>query len=779
MDQTLPEPEDEKTGEGKGKSALLEEARARFKLADEAWAENRKLALEDMRFRAGDQWPEEIKNLRNPPGQPSAGRPCLVVDKMNQYVRQIVNDGRQNRPAVKVRPIDDDGDEEIAEALQGIIRHICDRSNADEAFDTALECAVVGGFGFFRVLTEYAHEKTFNQEIAVGRIRNPMAVLLDPNAQKADASDAEFGFVIDEIPKAKFKKQYPKAKFTDFESDRAKYSDGWELGENIRICEYFYKVEEMGAVHLLSDGTTASDEELQRFIAEMGPESAPQIIETRDLPITKVKWCRLSGAEILEENDWLGKYIPIIPVYGNEYDIDGKVIYSGLIRAAKDAQRLYNFMRSAYAERVALTPKAPWVAAEGQVEGHEDEWRDANTEPVSVLIYKETSVDGHPVAAPQRVSASDVPAGFAADMQLSEHDIQASMGMYAASLGQQSNEKSGKAIMARQREGDTATFHYQDNQSRAIRHLGRILVDLAPKVMDSRRVVRILGEDGQAEAAEIDPQQQEPVKKIAGKAIYNLNIGTYDVSVAAGPSYTTKRMEAAEGMMQLVQSAPEVMGFAGDLITRNMDWPGADDLAERFKLMLPPPIAQALQAKEQGQDPKIEAAIAPLKQGLDQAQQQIQAAEAGIAERDAEIKRLADELNAEKLGKEIEMEKLSIERIKAEGEANRVELAPVDNSAVEFAKIEAEKWTAELQENANSIVEAIKQQGAAQTATISAAQAGAEQAMNAEREAAEPIVEAPQVDTAAAIQAALQSFTEALNRPKTAVFPDGRRVTIQ
>jgi len=594
---------------------LLEEAKERYGFCEQFWKPIQEQWRQDAKFRALEQWPQNLLDIRNKPGKE---RPCLTVDKCNQYVRQVVNDGRQNRPGVKVRPIDDKGDPEIAEAYQGMVRHICDRSNADEAFDTALDHAAGNGYGFFRVLTDYAHKNTFNQEIIVQRVRNPLMVMLDPNARAADGSDAKYGFVVDELPKEEFKRKYPDAKFTDWQSDAAKYSDGWVSAENVRFAEYYYTVETPRTMHLLADGTTTDDDTYQTAVAQQ--VAVPAIVDTREIPECEVKWCRLSGAEILEKNEWKGIYVPLIPVYGNEVDIDGKVMYSGLIRAAKDAQRLYNFSRSAYAERVALAPKAPWVAAKGQIEGNEEEWENANQANVGVLTYEPMDINGTPVPPPQRVQASDIPEGFARDMQLSEHDIQASMGMYNASVGEKSNEKSGKAIMARQREGDTATFHYQDNLNRAIRYLGRILVDLIPKVYDSPRVIRILGEDGESTPAEINPNQEQPVLKMAGKMIYNLNVGTYDVSVSAGPSYTTKRQEAVEAQMQLAQAVPEIWKLAGDLMIRNMDWPGAEEIADRWKLMLPPQVLQAEQGQQQ-LPPEVQQAMQAVQQGQQQLQQ--------------------------------------------------------------------------------------------------------------------------------------------------------------
>lgn len=639
------EKEENETPEEESKE-LLSEAKERFKMAEEYWKDTYQSAIEDMEFRAGDQWPEAIKDSRA-----KEHRPCLVVDKCNQYIRQVVNDGRQNRPSIKVRPVDDNADVEVAEVYQGVIRHILERSNADTAFDSALEAAVVGGIGFFRVLSEYAHKGTFNQEIVVKRIRNPLAVYIDPNCKEADFSDAKWGFFVDDITEDEFESSYPDAKYVDWSQDRAKYGD-WANGETIRVCEYWYKEESDVLFHLLEDGTTTEDEPYQRAISSGYP--VPAITQSRTLKADKVKWCRLSGVEILEERDWPGQYIPIIPVVGNEYDIDGKVTYSGLIRSMKDPARLYNYSRSAFAERVALTPKAPYVAAAGQVENY-PEWEDANSGNYSVLRYDPIDINGAAVGAPQRQSASDIPAGFAQDMQLAEHDIQGAIGMYAASLGQQSNEKSGKAILARQREGDVGTFHYHDNLSRALRHCGRVLVDLIPKFYDSARVIRILGEDGSADNAEINPAQDVAVQKMGSKSIYNLNVGVYDVAVSAGASYTTKRQEAAEAMMQMTQANPQLFQIIGDIMIRNMDWPGADDIADRMKLMLPPQIQQA-EDKEEG-----EQQIPPqVQQAIQMAQDHIQQQDAAIQELQGQLQQADTESQAKMLELEIKTREVSI-----------------------------------------------------------------------------------------------------------------------
>lgn len=637
----------------KADKELRDEALARFKFCEDYWGENRKNWKEDTRFCVpGNQWPEKIRKLRE-----DANRPCLEVDQLNQYVRQVVNDGRQNRAAVKVRPIDSGADEDTADAFQGLIRSIFDRSNGDEALDTALEHAARAGFGFIRIATEYANDNTFNQDIVIMRVRNPLTVMLGPH-QKADGSDAQYGFVMTDLTKDEFKRKYPKAQVSDW----TLYADGWTSKDTVRVCEYFYSVDVTKTIVLLEDDTTAT---IKDYEADLRPDK-PAIKDQRDIPSRAIKWCRLSGAEILEKNDWMGKYIPIIPVYGNEIDIEGKVNYFGLIRPAKDSQTLYNFSRSGFAEAAGFVTKAPWIAAAEAIAGFESEWATANTSNAQVLHFRAFTDDGQQIPPPQRTPPGAVPNIFVQDMQQSAHDVQASMGMYAASVGQPSNEKSGRAIMARQREGDTSTFHYQDNQSRAIRYLGRQLVDLVPKIYDAKRTLRILGEDGSVSQIDLDPDQDKASHKAGALSIYNFGVGTYDVSVAAGPSFTTKRQEAAEAAIELTKANPTMWQTHGDLIVKMQDWPYSEEFAERSKLTLPPPIQQALAQKEQGQDPKVQMVVSQANQMLGQAKQAIQEREQALQQMQEQMAQMQQELQAAKQANANKMGDVAVKAAQAE-----------------------------------------------------------------------------------------------------------------
>lgn len=630
----------------------LHEARERFKYALEAWGEDRKRYIEDLKFRSGDQWPEGIKTARA-----NANRPCLTVDKLGQYVRQVINDSRQNRPSIKVRPVDSDADIKVAEIYQGIVRHIEERSNADTAYDTALECAVSGNHGFIRILTEYAHEQTFDQEICVKRVRNPLTVIFDPDCQEPDGSDARFAFVIEDLCEDDFEATYPNAAKIDWDNTDTT-SDWYGADKKVRIAEYFEVRKVPSLVHQLIDGTIVPDADYQTAIAQ--GLTPPSIIQSREIETAEVWWSKMNGKEYLAKpRKWPGRWIPVVPVWGNETDIDGKVIHTSMIHTSKDAQRLYNYSRSAFAERVALTPKSPWIAADGQIEQYENEWERSNTDNIAVLRYSPQDVAGHPVPPPQRQPAADIPAGFAQDMQLSEHDIQGALGMYNASLGATSNEKSGRAILARQREGDVANFHYHDNLARAIRHVGRIIVDLIPKVYDSTRVVRILGMDGAADMVRLDPQQPQAVGKgTDGKEIYNLGVGVYDVAVSSGPSYTTRRQEAADAMVQMTQGNPQLMPLIGDLMVKSMDWPMADEISERLKALLPPEIKR-LEETDEEIPPRV-------LEMMDQVQQQMQAMDKAINDREQAIIALQAQLKEASDKTALEARKVEVSAYDAE-----------------------------------------------------------------------------------------------------------------
>jgi hypothetical protein len=618
----------------------LKEAKDAFELCAEAEAENRAAALDDLRFcRLGEQWPDDIRRKRE-----REGRPCLTINKLPAFVRQVVNDARQNKPAIRVRPVDDGADPATAAVMNGLIRNIEVASDADVAYDTAVEFAVTMGFGYFRIGVEYAFEDSFDKELRIQRVANPFSVFGDPHSTAADSSDWNLAFVTELLSKELFERRWKGARPVDWEdAGYTRLQQPWLDEEKILVAEYWTREEIDRPILLLSSG-----EVVDRAAYENGKDLFDLLGVTvkaeRTARSHRIVQRLMTGAEILEENEWAGRYIPIVPVYGDEVNVEGRRLFKSLIRDAKDAQRNFNYWRSAATELVALAPKAPFIGPKDAFTAAPEKWDTANTESWAYIEYEGA-------VAPQRQPFAGVPAGALQEALNSSDDMKAIVGLYDASLGARSNETSGKAILARQREGDVSTFHFIDNLSRAIRHAGRVLIDLIPLVYTPGRIVRVLGQDGRAAAnvrlgpaappADAAPMalgpppapmrpamaapapMPQPGPAPAGPApgpqpdlrqalgfdptgVYDLSAGKYDLVVEAGPSYSTKREEAASQMIELLRAFPQAAPVIGDLLAKNLDWPGAEEIADRLKALLPPQVA--------GADPRLQQMAAAMQQ---------------------------------------------------------------------------------------------------------------------------------------------------------------------
>jgi len=600
-------------------SNVLATARSRLDMAISALSESREDEIDDLKFYAGSpdnhwQWPADVLATRGAvQGQTINARPCLTINKLPQHVRQVTNDQRQNRPTGKVIPADDKADIDVAQVFNGMVRHIEYISDADVAYDTACENQVSYGEGYIRILTEYCDDNTFDQDIKIGRIRNSFSVYMDPTIQDPCGADAKYCFVTEDISKDDYQRMYPdSAPITTLQTLGVgdQNLSQWLNEDTIRIADYYYVDYDKGTLNLYPGNATAfegtpEDKQLRAIYGK------PKKSRQSDRP--RIKYCKINGYEILEEREWAGKYIPIVRIVGNEFEVDGRLYVSGLVRNAKDAQRMYNYWVSQEAEMLALAPKAPFIGYGGQFEGYENQWKTANTTNWPYLEVNPDVTDGAgaTLPLPQRAQPPMASSGLLQAKAGASEDIKASTGQYNASLGMTSNERSGKAILARQREGDVGTYHFGDNLARGVRYLTRQLIDLIPKIYDTQRIARIIGEDGETSMVKIDPMQAEPVKKIVDQQgividkIYNPGVGKYDVVATTGPGYATKRQEALEAMGQLLQGNPQLWQVAGDLFVKNMDWPGAQEMAKRFAKTIDPKLMQdgdkppELQAAEQ------------------------------------------------------------------------------------------------------------------------------------------------------------------------------------
>lgn len=541
--------------------------------------ENRREAALDLAFVAGYQWPESIRKERQ-----AAGRPILTINRLPQFIRQVTNDIRQADLAIKVSPVDDDSDPKLAKIYNGLLRQIHYQSSGKHVFGTAAEHQVACGIGWFRVVSDYVDDEAFEQELRLKVIRNPLSVYCDPAAIEPDRSDANWMIVSEIIPKADFKAKYP-GKIAE---DMTMPTDGtgdritWLTRDGVRISEYWCRKPVDKVIGLTPDGKSID-------VTDFKPEDLQflGITRTRKSKSWKVEQYIVSGREILEgPHEWPGKWIPIIPVVGSETPLESAIVRHGLIRFARDPQQLYNFNRTAAAETLAMQPKAPWLVTLKMLGPFKALWDTANTKNLPYLPYAPDP--DHP-QGPQRQNPPQMPAAFAAEAQQADQDMKATTGIYDSSLGNRSNETSGIAIRSREKQGDTANYHYGDNLQRSMWHCGRILIELIPKIYDSERTVRVLGEDDSEEVHRVN-QTIDGFLGPDGKpvVINDMSAGRFDVRATIGASYSTKRMEAADTLMQYVQADPQAIPMIRDLIAKSMDWPGADEMAKRFKNSIPP-----------------------------------------------------------------------------------------------------------------------------------------------------------------------------------------------
>ncbi|MCD1644153.1 portal protein [Aurantimonas coralicida] len=674
----MAEDNDNELGEDSGGEGILEEAKEAFETAINAEHDNRENAADDLRFaRLGEQWPDDVRKQRE-----ADQRPILTINRLPAFIRQVVNDARQNKPSIKVHPADSGADVETAEIMNGLIRNIEYTSDAEIAYDTATECAVSMGWGYFKIDADFAHDDTFDMDLKICRVSNPFSIYGDPFSTAADSSDWNSAFETEWLTEDEFKSQYPDVEPSSW--DNIEHREHWVNEDQYLVARWWQRKEVTRTILLLSDGRTMDKATAEEIVPEVelsrldmlslgyDPETAEPIApvtvkKERQAKSWEVKRHTLVASKVVKSEVWPGKYIPIIPVYGDEMtDEKGVRHLRSLIRDAKDPQRMFNYWRTTATELVALAPRAPWIGPKGSFNSDGKRWATANTESHPFLEYD--VVAGQ---APQRQPLDSGPAGGALQEAMNaSDDIKSSIGMYDSSLGARSNETSGRAILARQREGDVSTFHFQDNMSRAIRHAGRILIDLIPHFYDKERIIRVMGEDGKPENVPLKqpvPKKDEngqPIMRPAmgpngqpmpgpdGKPamqpetrIFDLAAGKYDLTVTTGPSYSTQREEAREQMVNMAQAFPPLMQIAGDLIAQNMDWPGADEIAKRLKTMLPPQLNGGL-------PPEV--------------QQMIEAGKAQINSQGQMIQQMQAYINKLEADKAVDNRKVDIDQFEAE-----------------------------------------------------------------------------------------------------------------
>jgi len=642
----------------KADKEVLKEARTNFATCEGYYSHAYSMWREDYRFGHGDsdnqaQWPDALLTTRE-----IDQKPTLTVNKTRIHCLQIINDGKQNKPGIVVHPTTNEATYEAAQVYEDVVRHIEYASKAQQAYDKAMENQVFGGLGFCRIYTEYASPNGFDQEIRIGGVRDPLTIYLDPDAKEPDKSDAEYGFEFDDMSIKAFKRKFSghEDAITAQPIEMSGY-DTWMSENHIRVANYWRKKhKKVTLVSVVDPNTgerrTAPKKSISTELLRQIKKDPQWDYRERDSDIVTVECVKIAGNTVIDRYDWLGKYIPLVPCFGEEVVIEGQLDLKGHVRYLKDAQRMYNYNTSAEVEFGALQTKIPFLGPAEAFEGYEEYYASANLQNLGFLPFKHRDENGDEIPAPQRLEPPQMSAVFLKGLEVAQQEMMMASGQYQAQMGENENAKSGKAIAERQRQGDNATYGFVDNHAIMVRGIGRQVVDLIPKIYDTKRIMRIRGDDGTMKNIVIDPQAQAAVQKQQDQAkqeaqiIFNPNIGEFGVEVDIGPSYATRRQEAWNAIVQILTQSPNLIPIVGDLLFQNADFPGADEIAQRLRRMAPP---QALGDGAPPQDQAMQAHIGQLtnlvaelnqKLASKDADANIKAFEASVKAFDAMSKRL-------------------------------------------------------------------------------------------------------------------------------------------
>ena len=635
------------TRDGSDEMAILREARERASQAWRAWRDDYEQSKIDVHFAMGEQWTaQEIAERAN------SGKITLTLNKLPQYINRVVGSQRKTVQSIQVSPKtsamfpneslmkDVNGEDiKVSQVVADFVRDIEYSSNARSAYKMAFKHAVEGGIGWLRVYTAYEKDG-FNQEIRIKGIRDRYSVYVDKRAKEADYSDMNYAFIVEHIPKDEFNKRYPNALEGALDIMDGDESTFWQTEDTVAVAEYFRREPYKKKIVLLSNGEIVDKKEYEEVADELAEQDIT-VVKERTIDSYKVIWSKITGNAILEKDrEFPSETIPIVPVLGREIDVDGDRYYRSLIYHARDAQRMLNATRSTALERIDLISKTPFVAEDKAIEGYERMWAEANIKNFGVLKYKA----GRP--APQRQPMAGAPVG---EMQMGEvlnYDIQSSIGMYGASLGEQTNEISGKAIRSRQTEAEEGTYDFVDNLETAIRRVGLLVVELLPKIYDTNRLINLRSADGKTRAIEINKEIEDEDGNV--KIVNTFDNIKFDVVVSAGASYQTRQEEASSQILELMKVNPQVAQVAPDMLVKNLDFADSDAIAERLKKTIPANLLTKAEQEEIAKD-------APPPQPSPEQQ---------LVEGEMKLKQLELQGKQQELQMKLEIEKMKVEQAK-------------------------------------------------------------------------------------------------------------------
>lgn len=596
---------------------VMEEAYERFRRC-KAWEQTaRQRFLDDYKFANADayngyQWPNDLRRTRE-----VDDRPTLTLNGTWQHNMQIINDAKQNKPGIKALATGGGATYDSAQAITALFRHIEYISKATTAYDTATHFQVHAGWGYIKLETAYADENSFDQNIYIRRVKDPLMVYLDRDAKEVDRSDARYGFIFEDYSREEFEKDPRFSKYAALATmDPIGDAGDWIGDDYIRVADYYRIVEKEDTLYSLPKGFGSpefpggfvrrsflegkgkdgrNNAKINRSARRAMLSAVDNDPRVRSRPvITKtVEWKLIVGNQVVEEDVWPGQYIPIVPVWGEENVIEGTWDCVSHTRRMLDAQRMYNYAASSAVEFMGLQTKTPWLVATESIEELETYWNEANRINTSALPFKAFREDGSAIPPPQRIQPPSAAPIYAEQMQASLQDLLMTSGQFAAKMGAQGNERSAKAIGERQRQSDNATYHFVDNLAVAMQHLGRMILDLIPHVYDTVRIMQVIAEDGTTMEMKLDPKAAQAFQKVqmenqaVAQHILNVNVGKYEVQADVGPNYATRREEAFDAFKLILTQNPQLSAILGDILFRAGDFPHAEEAAQRLRRMVP------------------------------------------------------------------------------------------------------------------------------------------------------------------------------------------------
>ncbi len=640
---------------------ILLEAYERFEYCSSWESVFRDQYVQDVKFANADpdngwQWPDDLRRDRM-----IQRRPALTINKVQNHVKLVVNDGKQNKAAIEIKPAGKESSFQAAQGFEGLIRNIEYQSTATTIYDDCLESAVEGGIGYGRVLPIYPDPRSFDQELRIMPVQSHMNVFLDPDIKQKNGSDAKFGFIFEDVPARDYEREYDEKAPTASPPLAVGLGADWVRPEHVRIAEYYRidcRKDELIYFRHGPKGDPQAETIFLRSEVPQGMRRAFRLSEqkakkgmagddveiiTRPTEIKRLQWYKIGAHKILDRQEYPIQYIPIFRFVGRERVIENKLERKGLVRGLKDAQRMYNYNSSAEAEAAAVATKTNWLVALEAINGYNTMWDRANVDNKPYLPWRHKDRDGDPIPPPQRIDPARSAEAYLAGMEIASRELEMASGQGPAQFGKPQQEKTGRAINETRRQGEILTFDFIDNQSLAIQYVGMILLDWIPHVYKTRQVVQILDKDGTERSLTIDPQAQSPYQEMKDQdqvmAVLNPTMGRYKVQAQTGPAYATQRQEAWNAFVQIVTGAPELINEIGDLMFLSADFPMADKISERLRNKIKKMSPWLID--ENASDPKTQM----LEQQIQQAGQQIAELLQQLAEKDRKLRDQTADIN--------------------------------------------------------------------------------------------------------------------------------------